>query len=48
MERKAALMAGGSNAEGGGGGAGKGMWGRLLAKILDNVQVRSCFGVSRV
>lgn len=44
LERKASLMEGGSNAEGAGGG--KGMWGRLLAKILDNVQVSQCFRVS--
>lgn len=43
LERKASLMEGGpANAEGAGGG-GKGMWGRLLAKILDNVQVKTEF-----
>lgn len=37
LERKESLAAGASRAEGAAGG--KGRWGRLLAKILDNVQV---------
>lgn len=40
MERKASLLQGSSKGEGGGATGGKGLWGRMLAKIIDNVQAR--------
>ena len=42
LERKASLAAEGLLKADGGGSAGKGMWARLLAKTLDNLQVSSC------